>query len=723
MRIGPAAVLSISLGMLSLLSTPAAAQDGKTVAAHWENFVHYVRIAKPDLALAEATFLLQQASEAELLAAVENSRVAETYLQVLERAAKTETLKDAATKLAKKIQDARFKLAREAERIKQDIQKLAQGERARGLALDRLRVAGQFASKELLSTLLNGDETKLHPYVLAAMVTIGRGMVYPLSEALADLEPVPMGQVAEVLGQIGYPLALPYLKRVMESSTVDSHARSIVTLAYNRILKSAALPENITAAELFLLQAQRYYTAVTNPNASLYGIDEVDNTGVIWTYSTLDKHLHDVHVPPQVFGDVLAHRAARNALQLQPDMDAALSVWLAANLRRENRLGGDKDSSYPPSWHPPIFYLKASHPRRSHDVLERALLDGDPDLARDAINALQDIAGTIELINESGTIQPMLKGLSYPDRRVRYEVAFALTNARPKEKYTGSFRVVPVLAEAVRQTENRYALVIASSEEELSKIKVALDKEGYQSFGALSLEQAVDELTLKPGVDLLITNLDPAGVSDLYEKTIVDYKLAAVPFVVMARKVDAPGLGRTFDGNRRVLVTEATAEGDQLKGAAELARSSYAGKEIAADEAAKYASTSLALLRELSISRAEVYSVLDALPALTEAVNKDSRQEIVKQAGGVLAVLDQPDAQKTLAAAALDENRPEDTRISLLGSLAESATHFGVRISNIQLENLHQLVDTAQGQLAIAAARAYGALAQPTSKVVDFIVK
>ena len=722
MRTGPVAVLSISLGILSLLSTPALAQDNKTVADHWEDFVHYVRIAKPDLALGEATFLLQQASEGELLDAVEGSRVADSYDQVIQRAMKTETLKDVAAQLAKKIQDARFKRAREPERIKQDIQKLAQGERARVLALQRLRVAGQFASKELLATLLNGDETALHPYVLAAMVSIGRDMVYPLAEALGDLEPVPMGQVAEVLGQIGYPLALPYLKRVMENSTNDAHARSIVAQAYNRILKSNALPEDITAAELFLLQAQRYYAAATNPNATLFGIDAVDNTGVIWAYNK-DAGLVDIHVPSQVFGDVLSHRAARAALQLKPDMDAALSVWLAGNLRRENRLGNDTDPSYPPTWHPPIFYLKASAPERAHDVLERALQDGDPDLARDAIAALRDIAGTAKLVNESGTIQPMLKALSYPDRRVRYEAVFALTNARPKEPFTGSFRVVPVLAEAVRQTENRYALVIASSQDRLNQLQSALDSLGYQAFGALSLEQAVDELTLKPGVDLVLTDLEPTGASDLYQQTIVDYKLAAVPFVVMARKVDAPGLNRTFDGNRRVIVTEAGPQADELRAAVELARSSYAGKEISADEATAYASTALGLLRDLTVSRDEVYNVQDAVPALIEAVNKDNRQEIVKQAGGVLAVLDHADAQATIAAAALDENRPEDTRISLLGSLAESATHFGVRIGTAQLDALHELVGSAQGQLAIAAARAYGALAQPTSKVVDFITK
>lgn len=722
MRTGHVAAFSLSLVILLSLAGPVKAQN-LSVADHWEELVHNIQIAKPDVALGHGQWLLNEAPEAELLDAVEASRVASTYEVILERAQKVETTKDMATKLVKKIQDARFKRARDPERIRQDIQKLAQGERARQNALERLRVAGQFASKELLKTLQNPDETRMHPYVLGAMVTIGRDMVYPLAEALGSLEAVPMGQVAEVLGEIGYPRALPYLKRVMEDSKVDAHAKTLVTRAYLQIAKSQGLTEEISAAHLFLALGRNFYTAATDTKNVIPGIDDVDDTGVIWVYNT-DAGLVDIHVPSAIFGDVLAHRAARSALQLQPDLDQALSLWLMANLRRENRLPeGGKDQSYPPTWQSPMFYLKASQPLRAHDVLERALNDGDAELSRDAIKALGDIAGTDALVNKEGTIQPLLRALGYPDRRVRYEAAFALTNARPKAAFPGSFRVVPVLAEAVRQTETRYALVIASSQDGYNTLASVLKDLGYSAFGGTSLEAASDELTLKPGIDLIVTDLDAAGVTALYEKTVADYKLAAVPVVAVGTQATVIRLNDTFRDNRRVFAIEKSDDAAKLKPGFEQARTSYAGKEISADEAAKYASQSLTLLREIVMSRAEVYNVLDSQPALLEALSKDSRQEVVKQVGQVLALIDTENAQKALADAALDDTRPEETRISILGSLAESATHYGTKLNEVQLDGVRKMLDTAKGDLGIAAARAFGAHSQPTAKVVDLITK
>jgi hypothetical protein len=720
MRTGHVATLSLSLVLLLSLAGPAAAQN-QSVAAHWEDFVHYVRIAKPDLALAQAQWLIDQAPEAELLDAVEASRVADSYENVLELGKKTETLRDTAAKLEKKIQDARFKRARDPERIKQDIQKLAQGERARRNALERLRVAGQFASKELLKTLLNPDESKLHPHVLGAMIAIGRDIVYPLSEALASLEPVQMGQVAEVIGEIGYPRALPYLKRVIEDSKVDPHAKSIVTRAYQQIAKAQSVPEELTAAQLYLALGRNFYAAATGRGAVLPGVDAVDNTGVIWVYN-LQAGLVDIHVPAAIFGDVLAHRAARSALQLAPDMDQALSLWLMSNLRRENRLADGKDASYPPAWNAPMFYLKASHPHRAHDVLERALTDGDAELARDAIKALSDIAGTDQLVNKEGTIQPLLRALGYPDRRVRYEAAFAMTNARPKAAFPGSFRVVPVLAEAVRQTETRFALVIASSDERFGVMKAQLKDLGYSAFGGTSLEKSADELNLKPGIDIIVTDHDAAGVEKLYNATVEDYKLSAVPVVALGDKTTVIRLNDSFRDNRRVFPVEVTDDAAKLKPAFEQARASYVGKEIAADEANKYASTALRLLREVAMSRDEVFNVLDAQPALIEAL-KDTRQDIVAQAGGVLALLNTEDSQRALATAALDDSRPEETRIALLGSVAESATHWGSKLNEVQLDNLRKLLDTTKGDLGLASARAFGAHSQPTAKVVDLITK
>ena len=101
----------------------------------------------------------------------------------------------------------------------------------------------------------------------------------------------------------------------------------------------------------------------------------------------------------------------------------------------------------------------------------------------------------------------------------------------------------------------------------------------------------------------------------------------------------------------------------------------------------------------------------------------DQREQIVRKAGQVLELIDSQVAQLAVAEASLDAVRSEEVRISLLNSLAESAKHFGNKLGRIQLDNLLELIRSSDGDVALAAARAHGALTLPTGNVVEMIVK
>ena len=156
------------------------------------------------------------------------------------------------------------------------------------------------------------------------------------------------------------------------------------------------------------------YDTATQQPAGLDGYDTATDRGVSWYYDpqltvTGQPGLVPITVPGPVLGDVLAMQSARTALSLDPDLDAALSLYIMANLRRENRLPeGENDASYPASRRSPAFYAMAAGPRRLHDVLDIALTDSDADLALDAIAGLSATASLEAL-------QPLVRGLTYPD--------------------------------------------------------------------------------------------------------------------------------------------------------------------------------------------------------------------------------------------------------------------------------------------------------------------
>jgi len=227
-----------------------AGEKLQKATSHWEDLIHYLRIAQLDLAQSAGEALLEMELEpAELLRVVDELGPYRDYSQTLERAQQlkdeNQAVADLARRVSDRIQQARLKLAKEGSRIRRAIQALDDGLRARINAEERLKSAGQYAAPHLLEVLTTpGQENEqLRPYVIEAMVAVGRPLVGPLSEALSGLEAVAKQQVAEVLGRIGYPLSLPYLKAELAKQELSAQTRKVVRRAFDRIVEETGVFE------------------------------------------------------------------------------------------------------------------------------------------------------------------------------------------------------------------------------------------------------------------------------------------------------------------------------------------------------------------------------------------------------------------------------------------------------------------------------------------------
>ena len=713
-----AAVLTVAL---SGVAGSAAAQEQKP-AELWEDFLHYVRIARPDLAQNAADALMGVVSDQELLDIIENSPRASQAYPTLDLAEKIESLKPTAIKIRQRIENANIQRARDPGEIRKNILALMQGRRARINATARLKAAGQFAVPHMLKYLEDDDQSELHPFLLPTFVAIGRDVVYPLSVALPSLRARPQIQVAQVLTELGYPISIPYFRRVMDNPQGDPNAKAAVASGYAQLARNTGAGAETPASDLFLALSRQHYASGTRGDL-LGGYDEFTKTGMLWKYGS-DIGLVPVPVPGPVYADARARECAEEALTLNKQLTAAHSAWLAASLRGQNRLPAEQQDKGYRNPRAPEFHARLAGPERLHDVLQQALQDADSELARDAIAALRQTSGTAALVNAKGLYQPLLAALSYPDRRVRFEAADALTQARPSEPFPQSFRVVPVLAEAVRQTAKRYAVVLGRDENSRNRLASVTKALGYVPLPGLSIEEVSEQVTNSPGVDLVVVDLDVQGIEDVMAKSASDYQLAAIPVVAIVSRAAAIELTRRYPDQRRLYAVQAAAAEDdeKLKRAVEDAAKVYAGQPITPEEATKYATISLTLLREVAISgTTKVYNVGDAQPALLAALS-DERDAIVTLSGEVLALLPTDVAQQALADAALDPARLADVRVALLTSAAKSVKAFGSKLNEAQVRRVIELVKTAEGDLATSAANLHGALMPPTVSVVDLIV-
>jgi DNA-binding response OmpR family regulator len=711
--------LTVSV-LLSLMAFSAASAQAQDAAKLWADFNHYVRIARPDLASAAAVALLTHTSDDQLLDAIEKSEYAD-YDDTFARATRMEALKDTAQQLVDHIHAAEVSRSRDPARILANIQKLGQGRRANFNATNQLKAAGQYAAPHLLAALIDDRQKELHPWVIAALMAIGQPMVYPLSEALPHLEPVPMSQVAQVLAEIGYPRALPYLKKVMENPQVDPGAVRTVTAAYYRLAQTSAAPQNASAAELFLMLGRNHYKTASN-FTSAPGYDPATDTGVVWEYSR-EAGLIAIPVPGSAFGDVLAMRAAEQALAQDPRLDAALSLWLMANLRRENNLpAGVEDKSYQPPLRSPAFYLELAGPARQCEVLDQALNDGDAELALDAIRSLGTTVGNSSLPGQPRVLESLLQALDFPDPRVRIAAATAVARAQAASNAPTSPRVVATLAEALRPTDVKFALALASSQQYLDLLTDTLSAMGYRVVGALSIAELADQIPTTPAVDLIVAEHTIDQVEYLEHLTAVGGRFASAPFVALVSPADQAQLASRMGTIARLHPAPKPTDPAELQQAIDQALQKHQARSASPEQADQTAAEALQLLQLLASCTAGASDLSEALPALIQGL-EDPRELFPENAAVVLAAIGLPQAQQAIANAALDDTRLTNARVALLHSLADSASRFGNHLTPSQISQLVDLVKNTQGELAEAGARAHGALSLPTTNIVQLIAR
>ncbi|MEM6392686.1 MAG: hypothetical protein AAF797_07940 [Planctomycetota bacterium] len=692
---------------------PNAAQ--KTAQTLWANFAHYVRVAKPDQAKEAADVLVtDRVSGDDLLFAVENSRHAAVADQILTMTSRMEGLADVGGSLRTKLQEARLARAQEPARIREDIRQLTVDARTRANATARLREAGQFTAPAFLELLSSNrpDDRRLQPFAVDAMVAVGRPLVYPLSIALPNLDAPTLVTVLGVLDDIGDPLAMPAIQQVLDSDLPDGTS-AIARSVLSSLAARSDAPANASAADLYLFFAQASYDAGT-AGETLLNTVPTRGQGTLWRFQ--NRSLSALSVPLPIYADVRAMQATRAALDLDPQLTAALSLYTAANLRREIRLPeGSPDPSYTAK--PAAFYAMLAGPGVLHTVLARALDEADPALAFAAIEALSQTAGTETLLNLDRNRQPLLQALAYPDRRVRRAAALVLADTNPTEAFPGSFQVVPILGRTVRQSAQKFAFVLAD-QEAAGPLRNVLENKEYTVINAASIDEAVVALTAVPAIDLVVVPGTFDSTRAVLNQTGTNARLAATPVLALVSAGDAIRLNRAFADVPRLTASEATVDNADAIGAAiDQAIAEYAGDEIPADEAEAMALEALDLLDRVVLD-SPVYNPAVIEPALIEALD-DTRQPVAVAAANVLARLDSESAQQALltkAAAGFG-----DLQVALLNSLADSARTFGNRLTATQAQSLTDMVNTAAGETALAAARAHGALALPTSQSVQSI--
>lgn len=261
----------VVLGTILVFTTVGFSQ---TLEENYDDLLHYLRIGRFDLAQGYAQAIIDSNSEPITLFTLAEGNPQGYSLLV--KAKENTTDANVAVlcgKVVDIVEQGRFIRRADTKVINEEIARLSTTSRGQLTAVKRLQDAGEYAIVYMLDTLADDSHKAEWPNIANAMRQMSRDAIRPLVAGLQTSNVAVKVEIVRVLGKIGYPQSLPYLKYVVEKN--DS--AELRNVAENSIRQIDAKGLKDTAAHLFYRLAEDYYYHAE----SLASADDV-NFANIW---------------------------------------------------------------------------------------------------------------------------------------------------------------------------------------------------------------------------------------------------------------------------------------------------------------------------------------------------------------------------------------------------------------------------------------------------------
>ena len=677
------------------------------------DFLHYVLIAKPDLAEAAGQKLFASGiTDAELADVVSEGDLDDKVERSLRRGRGMAGVGPMVTEFEQRLEAGRLDLARDQDRIKEAIGMLDGSLRAQMMGKRRLVEAGEYAVPQLLDVIVSGRNPELEIRVTSVIEEIKRQAVLPLCAALPEVSPSVQVKVCRMLSNIGWPTAIPTLLDVASARGTTPEVKNAAMTAFRRL---GGTSTDVSAAYTAL--AKRFF----DEEQSLVAYPE-DPANMVWSYGP-HSGLVQTPVPTSVFCQVMAMRSAKAALVADSSNRTALAVFVAADLRRENQIGvNESDPFADDAKYSPQFFATAAGSSTARAVLAMAVDSKDTALVRDAVEALGMTVERGRMV-ASGGRRPLLECLRYPDRRVQYDTALVLGVAMPDMAFAGDNQVVPLLANAIRATNDSYAAVVASTEEDRNSLTSKLSKLGFSVIASgPSFYDLEGEINRANGIDLVLVQGNSSAAVEAVGQVRNFARTGATPVLLVNSGADKIAMDREFANDRGTASFINGGTEAQFESAVDALMNVAAGGRLTEAEAMTYTRNALQALATIARAKKSVYSVNDAESSLLaglSAISGGMRLLVAE----VISLIDTEASQQALLDAALAAGGNE--QVAFLDYASASARAFGNKVADRQIDGLRRLIASSTGagnaRTADAAGRLYGSLDLSPDETVRLI--
>ncbi len=417
---------------------------GEGVEENWNNYLHYTKIGRFDLAAGYAKAVLEGEPDAVQLLSLsrDNPEGYRIIVKYHESAPDTE-LGQLTAAILNLIEEGKFTRRTEPRLIVEQVKRLSSTARGQLAALKQLQDAGEYAIPYMLDAMADQGRKEELANIIWALPQIGRDAIRPLAAALQTENTAVKAEIIKALGRIGYPQSLAYLKLIVEK---DKSA-GFRNLAAESIREIDPAGLGLPAAQLFYKLAENYYYYIE----SLSPLQDADFCNM-WFWDSGLGRLRREEVDSSYFYELMAMRACERALKSDPGFGNAIGLWHAAFFKAESA-GIEMPEYFGANHADATTYATTAGAEYLHQALARAIRDKNAYVALGVVEALAGTAGEKSLLYRYGPGQPLVEALSFGDTAVRYSAAVAISAAGPRQKFAESILVGRILAEAVSQKD------------------------------------------------------------------------------------------------------------------------------------------------------------------------------------------------------------------------------------------------------------------------------
>lgn len=662
--------------------------------------------------VANANFQALLASDPDPVALLEFADRARKRLEILDKLTVHPVIGESAREMLKLLARGELMIKADPTRIKKNLAGLGGPPRAYENSLARLKDSGEYAIPFLVQFLRDAEKKHLNQAILRCLPQIDRPALNPLVMSFRMTDHATKRYLLRAAGKIGYTQAVPYLLQLRESPDTPPEVGTEVEAALAGLAaRGVHIDPELSAAESFYRLAEAYY----DDDDALAADPRLDSANV-WYWR--DDLLQNVEVPTPVFNEIMCMRCCEEALLLDSDFKPALALWLAANFRREAQLPeGELDRTRPADYPIAAYFAQSAGAEYCMTALARGVDDGDPAVALGAIEALRKTGGPASVVGDEAGRQPLAEALSFPDRMVRIRAALALGRALPTQVFHNYQNLMPVLSEALMLHGGaRNALVVDPDEATGNLVAGALRAEGYEVLSDAELFHGLDKVRRElPGIDVicLASDVKEPALSEALSQLRSEFRFAATPTIIISKPADRQLVRDLVRADHRLGAIVAGEDVERIKTVIAKVSRAVGAKPIDADSGVALALEAAEVLRLLALTNNSLFDVQDAEPALIVALaTTDDKLRIT--VAHVLGHLGTSTAQEAIAGITLDENEPQEMRVSMFEALAQAAKRRGNYLGPDSVQRIIAIAESEQNMvIREAASQTLGALSLP----------